>query len=39
MHINPGAIGKYGIHKVQTLITLEVHKKNLLNMKIVEFKK
>ena len=39
IHINPGAIGKYGIHKVRTLITLEVHKNNLLNMNIIEFKK
>ena len=39
IHINPGAIGKYGIHKVRTLITLEVHKNKLLNMKVVEFKK
>ena len=39
MHINPGAIGKYGIHKVRTLITLEIDKSKLLNMKVIEFKR
>ena len=39
IHINPGAIGKYGIHKVRTLITLEIQKSKLLNMKVVEFKR
>jgi len=39
IHINPGAIGKYGIHKVRTLITLEIDKSKLLNMKVVEFKR
>lgn len=35
-HMNPGAIGKQGFHKVRTLLRFEVHGKKLENMEVVE---
>jgi hypothetical protein len=34
--MNPGAIGKEGFHKVKTLLTFEIHDKNLRNLNVVE---
>ena len=39
LHINPGAAGKYGFHKVITLIRFEIHKTEIKNMEILELKK
>jgi len=39
LHINPGAIGKHGFHQVRTMITLEIERKKILNMNVVEFKR
>jgi len=39
IHINPGAIGKHGFHHVRTMIMLEVERKKILNMNVVEFKR
>ena len=36
LHINPGAAGKYGFHKVQTLIRFEIDKKNIQNLEVIE---
>lgn len=39
IHINPGAIGKHGFHQVRTMIILEVERKKILNMNVIEFKR
>ncbi len=36
LHINPGAAGKYGFHKVQTLVRVEINGKNIQNLEIIE---
>lgn len=37
IHINPGAIGNQGFHQVRTMIVLEIEKKKIFNMKVIEF--
>lgn len=39
LHINPGAAGKYGIHKVQTMVKFVIEGKGLSNMEIIEFER
>lgn len=36
LHINPGAAGKYGFHKVQTLVRFEIHGKQICNLEVIE---
>ena len=36
LHINPGAAGKYGFHKVQTLIRMEIDGENIQNLEVIE---
>lgn len=36
LHINPGAAGNHGWHKVMTIITFEINKVNIENLKIIE---
>jgi uncharacterized protein len=36
LHINPGAAGNRGIHKVKTIIKFEIEDKNIQNMQIFE---
>ena len=36
IHMNPGAAGKEGFHKVRTIVLLEVHGKEIKNIQIVE---
>ena len=36
LHINPGAAGKEGFHKVRTIVLLEIHGKKMKNLKVVE---
>jgi putative phosphoesterase len=38
LHINPGAAGKYGFHKVQTLIRLEIDGESIQNLEVIELK-
>ena len=38
LHINPGAAGKYGFHKVQTLIRLEIEGDKIQNLEVIELK-
>ena len=37
LHLNPGAIGDYGIHKVKTIISFKIHQKEILDLNIIEF--
>ena len=38
LHINPGAAGKYGFHKVQTLVRFEIDGENIQNLEVIELK-
>ena len=39
LHINPGAIGKHGLHNVRTMIQFEIKGDKIENLSIVEFKR
>jgi hypothetical protein len=39
LHINPGAIGKYGLHSVRTMVQFEINGKKIENLSIIEFKR
>ena len=36
LHINPGAAGKEGFHKVRTMVLLEIHGKHIKNLQVLE---
>lgn len=37
LHLNPGAIGKHGFHKVRTMLSFELNKGHIENMNIIEY--
>tara|TARA_B100000767_G_C19774375_1_gene541767 strand:+ start:3748 stop:4245 length:498 start_codon:yes stop_codon:yes gene_type:complete len=37
LHMNPGAIGEYGIHKVKTILCFKIDKTEIKDLKVVEF--
>ncbi|RLD28090.1 MAG: YfcE family phosphodiesterase [Bacteroidetes bacterium] len=39
LHMNPGAIGKYGIQKVRTMLRFEIDGKKIQNLEVIEFNK
>jgi len=39
LHINPGAVGKYGIHTVRTMVRFEIDKDKIQNLAIIELEK
>lgn len=39
LHINPGAVGKYGIHTVRTMIRFEIDGDKIQNLEIIELEK
>ncbi len=39
LHINPGAAGRYGFHKVRTMVRFEVNGDEIKNMEIIELGK
>ena len=39
LHINPGAAGIYGLHKVRTMVSVEVDDGKISNAKVIELKK
>lgn len=39
LHINPGAIGKYGLHKVRTMLRFEIEGKKIQNLEVIEIKR
>lgn len=39
LHMNPGAIGKYGIHQVRTMLRFELDKGKIQNLEIIEYPK
>jgi len=38
LHINPGAAGKYGFHKVQTIVRFEIDGEKIQNLEVIELK-
>lgn len=36
LHLNPGAVGKYGFHKVRTMLRFEIIDTKIQNMEIIE---
>jgi putative phosphoesterase len=39
IHMNPGAIGKHGFHKVRTMLRFTIDRKKIDNLEVIEFKK
>ena len=39
LHMNPGAVGDYGIHKVKTLLRFVIENKNIKNLEVIELSK
>ena len=39
LHMNPGAIGKHGFHKVRTMLRFEIDGEKILNLEVIEFKR
>ncbi|QNF34548.1 metallophosphoesterase family protein [Adhaeribacter swui] len=39
LHINPGAAGKHGFHKVRTLVTFEISAGKISDLKVIELGK
>lgn len=39
LHLNPGAAGKHGLHKVRTLLRFEIDKSDIKNLEIIEMKR
>lgn len=37
LHMNPGAVGKYGIHKVRTMLRFELDSGTIQNLEVIEF--
>ncbi len=39
LHLNPGSVGKYGIHKVRTMLRFAIDNKEIKNLEIIEIEK
>jgi putative phosphoesterase len=39
LHMNPGAIGIYGLHKVRTMLRFTIDGKKIDNLEVIEFKR
>ena len=39
LHLNPGAIGKYGFHQIQTALLFDIEGKEIINLRIIELDK
>lgn len=37
LHMNPGAVGIYGFHKVRTMLRFEVNQETIQNLEVIEF--
>ena len=37
LHMNPGAIGNYGWHKVKTILSFTIDEKKIKKLKVIEF--
>jgi putative phosphoesterase len=39
LHLNPGAAGKHGFHKIRTMLRLQIEKGDIKNLEIIELAK
>ncbi len=39
LHMNPGAIGKHGFHKVRTMLRFKIDGKQIKDLEVIEFKR
>ena len=39
LHMNPGAAGNHGFHKVKTMLRFEINHSNITNLEIIEMKR
>jgi putative phosphoesterase len=39
LHMNPGAAGTHGFHKVRTMLRFEISEKKIQNLEVIEFKR
>lgn len=39
LHMNPGAIGKYGLHKVRTMLRFVIDRGQIKDLEVIEFKR
>jgi len=39
LHMNPGAVGKYGIHTIRTMLRFAIEKRDIKNLEIIELSK
>jgi len=39
LHMNPGAVGIHGFHKVRTMMRFEISNGNIANLEVIEFKR
>ena len=39
LHMNPGAAGNYGIHKVKTILKFKIDKENITDLEVIELKR
>ncbi|WP_282044421.1 metallophosphoesterase family protein [Winogradskyella flava] len=39
LHMNPGAVGKHGFHKVRTMLRFKIDGKQIKDLEIIEFEK
>lgn len=39
LHMNPGAVGKYGFHKVRTMLRFKIDGKDIKDLEVIEFSK
>lgn len=37
IHINPGAVGKHGFHKIRTMVRFTIDNKKIENLEVIEF--
>ncbi|WP_299099356.1 metallophosphoesterase family protein [uncultured Winogradskyella sp.] len=37
LHMNPGAAGKHGFHKVRTMLRFKIEGKNITDLEVIEF--
>tara|TARA_R110000796_G_scaffold49498_12_gene118085 strand:+ start:116 stop:610 length:495 start_codon:yes stop_codon:yes gene_type:complete len=39
LHMNPGAVGTHGFHKVRTMLRFKIDGKNIKDLEVIEFEK
>lgn len=39
LHMNPGAVGKHGFHKVRTMLRFEISGKKIQHLEVIEYKR